>query len=438
MTNQQSDLIGDRINNGPMTFPQILIITVGFILNCVDGFDVVAISVAAPMISESWQISPVQTGYILSAALIGMTLGAMFIAPLSDQYGRRKIVLFSIFLTAISMIVTGFVDHSVEMMIIIRIICGLGIGAIFASAATFGSEFTPERYKNFAVTVIISGYPFGAMIVGPIAAIILPTLGWQMLFIFGGVATLIIFIMTYFLLPESVQFLENSGLENKQKLIAINKVLRRINRDPIDRLQEKSAEEIKTANVKSLLSESLMTTTIKLWIIFFMGFVGIYFIISWIPSLFVGSGWSMQEGIYALTIFNLGAIFGTTSIGLITTHYKLKIPISIFFAATALLMVYFTLSKPTDLMMLYILIFLIGLFLNGAFSAMYAVAARLYQTSIRSTGIGWCAGLGRTGAIAAPILAGYLVALNFDMYSLFTIFALPVLIATALIITIKV
>jgi sugar phosphate permease len=169
-----------------------------------------------------------------------------------------------------------------------------------------------------------------------------------------------------------------------------------------------------------------------------MGFMGIYFIIAWIPSLFVGSGWTMSEGIYALTVFNLGAIFGTTSIGLITTRYTMKWPIGLFFAATAILMVYLTMTKPTELMMLYVMIFVIGLFLNGAFSAMYAVAARLYRSAIRSTGIGWCAGLGRTGAIVAPILAGYLVAQSFDMYSLFAVFAVPVILAALLIITIKV
>ena len=81
--------IRDSINNGPMTFAQIIIVTIAFILNCIDGVDVVAVSVAAPVLSQDWQISPVQTGYILSAALIGMCLGAIFLAPLT--LSSRKI-----------------------------------------------------------------------------------------------------------------------------------------------------------------------------------------------------------------------------------------------------------------------------------------------------------------------------------------------------------
>ena len=440
MPHQQSDIIRDRIDNGSMTFAQILIIAVGFMLNCVDGVDFVAMSVAAPTISESWQISPVEVGYMLSAALVGMSLGAIFLAPMSDVYGRRKVVLFSVFLTGISMIATGFVDNSVELMIIIRAISGLGIGAIFASAATIGSEFSPEKYKNLTVPLIISGYPFGAMIVGPIAAMILPSFGWQMLFIYSGIATLIIFVIAFLFLPESVQFLTHARLADKDKLRAINNVLKRIKKEPLQTLPDITGlvEDRQAANVKSLLSIDLWKTTIKLWTIFFMGFLAIYFLLSWTPSLFVASGLSIKQGIYALTLSNMGAMFGILLIGLITTKYNLAKPIAIFFAGTGILMIYFTLTRPTDISMLYILIFVIGFLLNGAFSAMYAVAARFYQASIRSTGIGWCAGLGRTGAIVAPILAGYLIALNFDMYALFTIFALPVILGAILIVTIKI
>lgn len=436
---EQPNIIRERIDNGPVSFAQLVIISIGFILNCVDGFDVVAISVAAPAITQSWGISSVQMGYILSAALIGMTLGAMFLAPLADIYGRRKVVLSSVFLTGISMIATGYVDNSVTLMIILRVISGLGIGAIFASAATFGSEFTPEKYKNLAVTVIISGYPFGAMIVGPIAGQIMPAFGWEMVFIFGGIVTLVICLLSFWLLPESVQFLESTRDTTQNKIDKINLVLKRINREPIDSLPESGDVNIhKGGSVKNVLTPALMKTTLKLWTIYFMGFMGIYFTISWIPSLFVNSGWTLAEGIFALTLSNLGAVTGTTAIGLIATKYKLRWPIGIFFALTAFFMIYFALSRPTDLFTLYTLIILIGIFLNGAFSAMYAAAARIYQSTIRSTGIGWCAGLGRTGAILAPILAGYLIALNFSMYSLFAVFAVPVAVAALLIVTIKV
>ncbi len=431
--------IRDRIDQGPVSFAQFVIISIGFILNCVDGFDVVAISVAAPSITSEWGIDSVQMGYVLSAALGGMMVGALFLAPLGDVYGRRKIVITAVFITGVSMIATGFLDRSLYALIGLRAISGIGIGAIFASAATFGSEFTPEKYKNLAVTMIISGYPFGAMIVGPIAALVIPAQGWEMLFIYGGLATLAICALAYFLLPESVQFIEDSDAADSEKIEAINDVLVRINREPISELQAKnSSETTDTVRVGKLLSSNLMITTLKLWTIFFMGFLTIYFLMSWIPLMFVNSGYTMTEGIFALTLNNLGAVAGTFIIGLLGTKYRLSVPIGVYFSGTALFMLYVMLAEPTDLVTLYILIFIIGTFINGGFSAMYAVAARVYHSAIRSTGIGWCAGLGRTGAILSPIIAGYLIALNFGMYALFAVFAVPAMIAAILILTIKV
>jgi MFS transporter, AAHS family, 4-hydroxybenzoate transporter len=432
------DIIRERIDQGPVTLTQFLIILIGFFLNMVDGIDVVAMSVSAPALSAQWNITSVEMGYILSAALFGMMGGALFLAPLGDLYGRRKIVLSAVLITGISMIAAGFIQHSVPLMILTRAVTGIGIGAIFATAATFGSEFTPEKYKNLAVAMIISGYPFGAMVIGPIAAVIIPAYGWSMLFIFGGVATLVIFVFTFLLLPESVQYLQDCNKDENQKLNAINTVLRKLKRAPIDELPTKRVEENKSIRVRSLFSEELMSSTLKLWVIFIMGFLTIYFLLSWIPSLLVGSGYTMKEGIYALTLNNFGAMFGITLIGLLTTRYKLAIPVGVFFGMTALIMVYFAVTKPTDLTTLYALMFIIGIFNNGAISSMYAVAARVYSSYIKSTGIGWAAGLGRTGAIAAPILAGYLIAMNFSMYTLFIVFAVPVFIAATLIVTFKV
>ncbi len=436
---ERINIIQDRIDDGSLSFRQIIIILIGFILNFVDGVDVVAISVAAPAITQSWGINSVQMGYILSAALVGMTLGALILAPLGDVYGRRRIVLVATFITGLSMIATGFVDRSLPAIIIFRAISGIGIGAIFATAATFGSEFTPEKYKNMAVTMIISGYPFGAMIVGPIAALIIPSQGWEMLFIYAGFATLLICVLAYTLLPESVQYLENSDLNHDEKLIAINKVLKHINHDPIDRLEPRVSNLGKEkVRVGKLLTPDLKMETLKLWAIFFMGFLTIYFLLTWVPLMFVNSGYSMTEGIFALTLNNLGAMVGTFTIGLLGTKYKLSIPIGVYFFTTAVFMIYVMFARPSDLTILYVLIFIIGTFVNGAFSAMYAAAARLYQSVVRSTGIGWCAGLGRTGAILAPVIAGYLIALNVGMYALFAVFAIPVFIAAILILTIKV
>ncbi|GAB5486962.1 MAG: MFS transporter [Parasphingorhabdus sp.] len=425
-----------RIDEGSLHPLQITIIFICLILNMVDGFDVVAMSVAAPALTEEWGISAVEKGYILSAALIGMTLGAILLAPLSDVYGRRKVLIWSVVTISVSMIATGMVPKSVTLMIVLRIVSGLGIGAIIASTTSVASEFAPERYRNLFVTLVIAGYPMGAMLVGPLAGIVIPGQGWQMLFIYGGLFTLASGVLVALLLPESAEFLAGRKGLQKHGLDDINQILARIGKFPIDHLPDRSVDSHPgAAKVSDLLTDSYRSVTARLWVIFFTGFLTLYFLLSWIPSLFVNNGLSQGQGIFALTIFNLAGVLGIIVIGLTTTKFRLAVPVALFFLTSGLVMLIAGWQRPVDSTALNMMIFAIGFLLQGAFTAMYAIAARIYETHIRTTGIGWSMGLGRTGAILSPILAGYLVALGSGMYGLFLIFAVPALIAGALTMT---
>ncbi|MEL7029861.1 MAG: MFS transporter, partial [Pseudomonadota bacterium] len=270
------------------------------------------------------------------------------------------------------------------------------------------------------------------MIVGPIADAIIPVFGWEMLFVSGGVATLLLGVAIYFVLPESVMFLASRGKNPEQDLKAINDTLRKLKREPIRELTPLAeADAAPAANVSSLLRPDHRIATIVLWSVYFLGFLTLYFQLSWIPSLFVNSGFSMSQGIFALTLNNMGAVVGIVAIGLITTHTKLAKPIAVFFAGSGGLMIALYYFRVDNLTYLNLSIFSIGLLLQGAFTAMYALAARVYPAEIRATGIGWAAGLGRTGAILSPIVAGYLVSANWTLYGLFLLFSIPLFVAAA-------
>ena len=74
-----------------------------------------------------------------------------------------------------------------------------------------------------------------------------------------------------------------------------------------------------------------------------------------------------------------------------------------------------------------VLMFVGGVFLHGGFTCLYALATKTYPSDIRAAGVGWAAGLGRTGAIVSPLLAAMLISMGWGMYSLFLVFALPLL-----------
>ena len=433
MSNPAVDAIRERIDVGPIVPLQLTVIAIGFLLNFVDGFDVVAMSVAAPALSEDWGISPEEKGYILSAALVGMTIGAALLAPYADRIGRRAILILATIGIGVSMIVTGLIPQSIELMIAIRLISGLGIGIIFANTAAIGTEFASEKFRNIAVTTIVMGYPFGAMVVGPVANVVIPAQGWQMLFIYGGFFTLLMTVVIYFLLPESVEYLATRKDDREGNLAKINATLSRMRRATIDALPDNDTGNLKPANVGSLFTDGYGRPTFGIWTVYFMGFLSLYFLLSWIPTLFVDSGFERSDGIRALTINNLGAVLGILAIGLTATRIKLAKPIAVYFFGAGLFLALIYFLRPETLLWLNVFIFLVGFLQQGAFTAMYALAARVYPTSIRATGVGWAAGLGRVGAILSPIIAGYLIAAEWTMYGLFLLFAVPMFIAGAVI-----
>lgn len=425
------DIIRERIDSGPMSAGIWLVIGLCFLLNMLDGFDVVAMSVTAPTLTQDWGITAGQKGLILSSALLGMTLGAMYLAPLCDRYGRRKLILASSVTTGLSMISTGYCPQSIALLCLLRLITGLGIGVILASTTTITTEFTPEKWRNLTVPIVVAGYPFGAMLVGPVAHSIIPTYGWETLFIFGGAVTLMLSVIMAFLLPESVSYMATQSDRKGEWLARINLTLSRIRRDPIDALPELQNKK-NMGSVRSILTPHYRLTTLTLWLGFFCGFLSLYFMLSWIPSLFVSADFSIGQGIAALTYFNIGGVLGILLMGVITTKMRLSKPISVFYGLTVVAILLFVLTRNTSLFSLNAFIFIIGLFLQGAFTGMYSAAARVYKTTERATGIGWAIGLGRTGAFISPAFAGVLVGLGWTIYPLFLLFAVPVFIASIL------
>ena len=259
MITQFSRTVRHRIDNGPMSALQIGVVFLCFLLNFVDGFDVVAMSVAAPSLSADWAVGPTEKGYILSAALVGMTLGAVFLAPYADVIGRRNILVLAMILISFSMIATGLIPQSVTLMICVRIITGLGIGIVFANSAAIASEFATEKLRNISVTTVIMGYPFGAMAVGPFANFVIPLQGWQMLFIYGGVFALIVTVVVWFFLPESIEFLAGRRSTSGAALDRINETLLRMGRTPISSVPGGGdVETVQASTVRSLFEDGLM------------------------------------------------------------------------------------------------------------------------------------------------------------------------------------
>ena len=424
-----ADLVRARIDDGPVVPLMWLVVLLGFLLNLADGIDVVAMSVTAPSVAAEWGLERGALGPLFSAALFGMAIGAAGLAPLSDKMGRRTLLVAAMFLVGLSMLAVSWIasSASVTLFAMLRFISGLGIGVIFGCAPALASEFMPSRYRSLAVSMVVMGYPVGAVLAGPIANALIPGFGWTAVFTAGGILTLLIGAVTWTLLPESPEFLAGRAGHRPERHNEVNRLLARLERDAVTDLSPDVIRPSSTPAAQILTAERRLRTLV-LWAIYFMGFLTMYFMLSWIPTLFVDAGYTRSQGIEALTGFNLGAIPGILVLAVLTTRLPLVPLLSLFFLSAGGVLVYVGLTAPSALKSLMTLMFVGGVFLHGGFTCLYALATQAYPSDVRAAGVGWAAGLGRTGAVASPLLAAALISAGWGMYSLFLSFALPLVI----------
>ena len=417
------------IDERPMTSTQLIIIFSCFTLNILDGMDVVVAAYVAPRIMEAWSVSAQSFGVVFSAALLGMASGAMFISPYTDVIGRRKMVLLSVIIISIGMFITAYVS-TMPQLIGLRFFTGLGIGSMLASLTSVAAEYSSNRRRNLAIGFVLGGYPIGATLTGILAATLIPDYGWESMFMAGGLISTLLLPVVYLLMPESLDFLLHK--QPKNALINANAILTKMNYETLEKLPELSQRKDKndsiSSNIMLLMSPERRSSTIKLWLSFFMAFFTLYFLMSWVPKIAEVSGWSAVQASYFMAVFNFGSFFGIVTLGYISHIFGIRKIILIFMIFSTILMIYFGVADLSSNMFMLIL-FILGFFVQGGFVGLYSVAARLYPAQIRTTGVGWGIGLGRFGAIISPIFGGFAIGLGMPIYLIFILFAIPFVIS---------
>ena len=420
------NLVANIIDNGRVSGQQVLVVGLCMLFNMLDGFDITAMAVVASSVAGELQLTPDKLGWIFSFTLAGMMSGAMFLSPVTDLIGRRKMIIVSVAFVGVSIVLTAMATTLAEF-IVLRFISGIGAGAMLASQATLAAEYSPEKYRALSVVLVTVGYPAGAMFTSVVADLVMPGFGWRGMFWFGGLVTLAMVVVAYLFIPESLKFLVER--RPPRALERANAILERMQKPAIAALPRPEAngggrEANFVGTMTSLLSKELRGRTLTLWVTFFLCFSTLYFLMSWIPKLMEDSGFTAAVGRDAFFLFNLGAIFGVLTLGWLSTRMKLTNLVFAFLFASAVGMIVFAFAPGEQRLLLW-LIFLIGVLQQGGFTGLYGAAAKAYPTGVRSTGIGWSIGLGRFGAVVGPAVAGYLIVAGLDMAENFIVFAVP-------------
>ncbi|WP_025918360.1 aromatic acid/H+ symport family MFS transporter [Herminiimonas sp. CN] len=385
-----------------------------------DGYDLVIYGVVLPKLMAEWGLSPLQAGALGSYALFGMMFGAMIFGPLSDKIGRKKVIAICVTLFSLFTFINGFASNVTEFGIC-RFIAGLGIGGVMPNVVALMTEYSPKKIRSLLVTIMFSGYSIGGMLSAGLGIWLIPAYGWSSVF-FVAITPLILLPLILYFLPESPAFLLRSKRNG-----SMGKILSRI--EPSYEAGKEAQYNYSTGNTSSqapllaLFKDGRFVTTLMFWISFFMCLLMVYALGSWLPKLMNKAGYPLGSSLMFLMVLNIGAIFGAVGGGWLADRFHPRRVLTIFFifAACSISLLGF----KTNTLVLNLLVAIAGATTIGTQILLYAYVAQYYPLRIRSTGIGWASGVGRSGAILGPILGGTLLSMNLPLEFNFYAFAVP-------------
>jgi len=340
--------------------------------------------------------------------------------------------------TTVTTILTGRAQN-VTQLLALRFIAGLALGSIMPNAIALVGEYASRRLRVPLMIVVGNGFTLGAAIGGFVAFWLVPRFGWRSVFYFGGVVPLVIGVAMLFLLPESLHFLALHGKHPDR----LRRWVQRLNpREPVASGTRFAVPETRRsgAPMVQLFQQGLALRTVLLWTVYFMNLLNLYFLSSWLPTvatpLVKAAGIS---GAYALllgTALQIGGVAGSLLLGLLVNRFGFVTVLTTFFVTASACIA--TIGQPgLSLAGMFAVVFLAGMGIVGGQSAVNALAATLYPTDLRSTGVGSGLGIGRIGSIVGPTLAGILLGLHWTPRQLFLAAAIPALIAAAVMICMR-
>lgn len=425
MTETQFKSLRHKIDTSPMGFYQWAIVMMAAVMNFLDGFDVLAIAFTASNIMQDFRLDRTQFGVLVSLGLAGMTIGSLFLAPLADKVGRRPILLISVALSGIGLLISG-VSQTAFLLGFSRFITGLGVGGILVGTNVIVSEYSSFKWRSFAISVYAAGFGIGAMIGGMIAKHLQAVYSWHSVYLVGAAMTAVIFVVLFFGLPESIDFLTHKQPKNAQ--VRLNKIAQQLGFSGKYELGEKAENKAKLP-LTQLFNERYLRPTLLLWVAFFAIMFNFYLISSWTPALLKEAGMSVEESINVGMAISLGGAGGSLLFGLIASRWAAKSVLILFTVLSAVAIVLFILSSTT-LSLAMLMGVLVGALVNGCISGLYTINPATYEADIRNTGVGWAIGSGRAGSILAPTVAGVLLDAGWQKQSLYIAVAGVMLIAT--------
>ena len=395
----------DRTRMGPL---HVRVLVLCALVAFLDGYDLQSMASAIPTLAADWGMAPGDLRWIATAALMGVAGAALFVSPLGDYIGRRATLLASFGLVALATLMTA-TSKDANALFAWRVVTGIGLGASIPNALALAAEYVPSTRRVALVTLLAAGLSLGGACSAFLAPIVIAFGGWRAIFATGGAVMLLLWL-PLLALPESVRFMVARAKDPG----AIGRLLERL--DPGYRHSTGHTFALPTAHdsrvsVRQLFMDGLAPTTVTLWIIFFLNLGLLHLLASWLPVLMRARGLPLEDALRYGGLFQTGGVIGGFLLSWLIKRWGPFVVLMATYAAAAAALLLLSSSVASPLPLILSLL-VIGIGVGGGQAALNALSASLYPTRARATGVGWALGMGRGGAISAPVIGGAFLGAN--------------------------
>jgi MFS transporter, AAHS family, 4-hydroxybenzoate transporter len=390
-----------------------------------DAFDSTSIGFVAPRLSELWHLAPGALGPVFAWGFFGQLLGAVVAGPVADRIGRKAVLIAGVIEFALGALATTRA-HSLESLLVLRAVTGLGLGAAAPNAIALVTEISPATRRSLMLSLVLCGMAIGAATAGMVAARLLPLYGWTSVFAVGGLLPLALAPWLVFGLPESPYYLALAGNRDSEIAAIVRKIGPALPRDTHFILHEARVHGL---SIQHLFRDGRSLTTTLLWIVVFMNNFLIYVFASWLPSLARASGLTEQASVLTGVAMNIGGLAGTLAMGWLMGRFRIERVMGINYAAAAVCIGLLALVAGYRVPM--------GLFgaaagfcIVGGQLGANALLAYRHPTSLRATALSFGLAIGRVASIVGPLGAGWVIAIGWSTRATFLLAAIPALCAS--------
>jgi AAHS family 4-hydroxybenzoate transporter-like MFS transporter len=398
--------VGHVLDEGEWSGYQKLLVFATALTIILDGLDNQIIGVAIPPMMREWQLGRPAFSMVLTAGMIGMMVGGFIGGYLGDRLGRRVALLGSVVSFGVLTITVASVT-SMPMLIALRFLSGLGLGGAMPNAASISSEYVPRRQRPFAVTLTVVCIPLGGSLAGLVGGWVLPAFGWRALFLIAGTVPLVLAAALLKLLPESPRYMAR----HRERWPELRTLLQRLGHRIPDAAGFVDGTEaaVARASVGELFVPEFRRDTLALGASFFFCLLSAYMGTNWVPAMLTRNGFDVGTASYGLTAFNFGGVVGAILGAIVIMRVGSRRSMLMMGAGAVAGAVVLSMMSigPQSSVAVFAMLAWTGGLVNAEQTTMYALAAHVYPTSIRATGVGSVVAFGRIGGVVSPTLGSW-------------------------------